>query len=273
MTEGQDTSQVGTLEIGGQTVGEQTPAGQDAAKPPATADTGDGQNFLLDYAKREDAERGVKAGQAKITELANEVKTLKESAQMEKRVQMMEESHLQAQQDRVNASSMEAQRMASQGLEDIRKQIEEDPSRTADILNDQVYRQNQALAAQKEELTKQFEGQFAAMQSGMDDRFFENSSEYQTYSEEIGQLKLNNELAGLSSPQLLAMAKTMNPDKVVNMAGSAPMSGSGGNVYASPPPVVTGYDDRMKQQMRDMFNYTEEQIVESEARFIAKQGG
>ena len=185
----------------------------------------------------------------------------------------MEDQQLQTQQDRVNASRADAQRQANQGLEDIRRQIEEDPSSAADIFNDQVYRQNQAMADQREELTKQFEARIASMESGVESRFFENSSEYQTYGEEIGRLKANSELEGLSGTQLLAMAKTMNPDKVVNMAGSAPMGSGGGNGYAPAPAPITGYDDWTKQQMRDNLNYTEEQIKSSEARFIAKQGG
>ena len=272
MTEGLDTPQVGTQELSGQIVGGQTPTGQDAAKLPATADKSDGQNFLLDYATREDAERGAKEKQAKITELANKVKSL-ESGQMDRRLQMMEEAQLQTQQERVNASRLEEQQRANQGLEDMRRQIEEDPTKAVDFYNDLAYQNNQAMKAQRDELTQQFEARIAAMESGVDSRFFENSSEYQTYSEEIGQLKSNSELASLSSTQLLAMAKTMNPDKVVNMAGSAPMGGGGGNPYASAPPRVTGYTDQMKQQMRDKLGYTEEKIVSSEARFIAQQGG
>ena len=108
MTEVLDTSQQGNQNNGGQIVGGQTPTGQDAAKPPAIADKGDGQNFLLDYATMEDAVSGVKAGQAKITELANKVKSL-ESTAMDDRVMQLENLQLQTRQDRDNSNRAAAQ--------------------------------------------------------------------------------------------------------------------------------------------------------------------
>ena len=115
MTDGMDNPE-GTQDVGGQIVGEMTPTGQDAAKA-LDGMSADGQNFLLNYADKEAAEKGIKSSQSKITELAEQVKSLEAQASMEKRVQLMETLQQDAQRDRTSATQLEDDRRNSEYLE------------------------------------------------------------------------------------------------------------------------------------------------------------
>jgi len=267
MTDGQDTSQAGTLDGSGSEIGGQTDPSQNSAKP----SEGDGQNFLLNYATAEDAARGFKEAQSKITELAEKNKALAAQSQMAQRLEMMEKIQEQAQLSSVNAAKEMEQRKAEDELNRMRQMIEEDPTTTVDILNDLTFQHNQRLASQEQKITSAFEERLETMKADLDGRFLTTSPEYQLYSEEIGKLKSQSSLSALNDAQLLDIAKTTNPDKVSNMAGSAPMGTVGGVGYQPPPPQVVGYDEVTRQGMKEGFGWSDQKIAEAEARYISEQ--
>ena len=267
MTDGQDTSLQGTLDGSGSVSGEQSAPSQDSAKPVE----GDGQNFLLNYATADDAEQGFKAAQSKITEQSERIKALEAERAMDQRLKMLEDLQQQAQQGSVNAARDAELRKAEEELVRMRQMIEDDPTKAVDIINDMAYRSNQQIKSQEEAMTKMFEERLESMKAGFDARFLQTSPEYQTYSEEIGKLKSQDNLSGLSDAQLLDIAKTMNPDKVSNMAGSAPMGAVSGVGYQPPAPQIQGYDDFTKEGMKKNFGWSDEKIAQAEQRYIEQQ--
>jgi hypothetical protein len=266
MTDRQDTSLSGTLDGGGLGAGEQSSPDQNSAKP-----EGDGQNFLLNYATAEDAERGYKEAQGKITEQASRVKELEAQVQMGKRMEMLEQIQEQNQSTSLNAVQEMEQRKATEELDRLRQMIEEDPTKSVDLYNDLAFRHKKELKDQENKLMEMFESKIAASNKATEQRFLQSSPDFQTYSEEIGKLRSDPELSGLSDKQLLSMARVMVPDKLTNTAGALPVGGAQGLGYSSPAPKQVGFSDFVKEGMKEKFGYSDEKIAAAEARYIAQQ--
>lgn len=251
---------------------EQGGAGQETAKEPASGS--DEQSYLLNYASKEDAEKGYKEIQALATRASQE------KADLEREVELLrQKGEIDSLKQSVNSvaerEALEAQRNHEEAyarqMESLKERVADEG---AEVLVEEF---NTALFQQKQQIQEQLKSQQDLIKSLKDELSgqlgqtkLELSSEYQRLKPLMDELKGKPAFASATPEQLMAVANEVKgymPEEEL-----APMPpGMGGSRAGIPAPEEPkGLSEDMKAVLKAKGLLSDDQIASAERRLKGK---
>lgn len=246
---------------------EQGDAGDTTAKDTNGAD---GQSYLLDYATREDAEKGIKESQAFGTKKAQEAAEYKRELEDLRRDMELEKLNASVgemagyHEQMAKKSQEEAQQAQLQAL--IDRAEEEGVGVVINEMNAAFYDRDKRLSEREraiDDRIKELESKFTGR---LDKTARELSPEYQSLKPMIDALKAKPAYEGWTEDQIMTVARELKASEPQDDPASVPPGMGGARVGAVAPEEKKGLTDDEKYRLKHIAGWNDEEIDRMDRR-------
>lgn len=246
---------------------EQGDAGDTTAKDTNGAD---GQSYLLDYATREDAEKGIKESQAFGTKKAQEAAEYKRELEDLRRDMELEKlnasvGEMAGYHEQMAKKSQEEQQQAQ--LEALIQRVEDEGAQVlVSEFNSALYQRDQARQQETEALRKEIAKLQSELTGELSKTARELSPEYQSLKPMIDALKAKPAYEGWTEDQIMTVARELKASEPQDDPASVPPGMGGARVGAVAPEEKKGLTDDEKYRLKHIAGWNDEEIDRMDRR-------